>query len=63
MNRGKTLVFFSFQAREAVEIRTKVEKQIAKKQKDEKEERLRELALHARTDRAGIRLAGKLFIY
>jgi len=44
-------------------MRGKVEKQIAKKQKEEKEERLRELALHARTDRAGIRLAGKLFIY
>jgi hypothetical protein len=44
-------------------MRAKVEKQLAKKQKEEKEERLRELALHARTDRAGIRPAGKLFIY
>ncbi len=41
-------------------MRAKVEKQIAKKQK---EEQLRELALHARIDRAGIRPAGKLFIY
>lgn len=40
-------------------MRANVEKQIAKRQKDEKEERLRELALHARTDRAGIRPAGK----
>ncbi|CAF1391395.1 unnamed protein product [Rotaria sordida] len=38
-------------ARKAVDIRTKVEKQIAKKQK---EEQLHELALHARTDRTGI---------
>ena len=40
-------------------MRSKVEKQIAKKQKEEKEERLREMALHARTDRAGIRVAGR----
>ena len=40
-------------------MRSKVEKQIAKKQKEDKEERLREMALHARTDRAGIRAAGK----
>jgi SNW domain-containing protein 1 len=44
-------------------MRAKVEKQLAKKQKEEKEERLRDLALHARTDRAGIRPTGKLFIY
>ncbi|CAF3950296.1 unnamed protein product [Rotaria sp. Silwood1] len=49
-------------AREAVDMRAKVEKQIANKQKEEKEEQLRELALHARTDRTGICLAGKLFI-
>lgn len=42
-------------------MRAKVEKQMAKKQKDEKEERLRELAMHARTDRAGIRASGKSF--
>ncbi|CAF1471958.1 unnamed protein product [Adineta steineri] len=44
---------------EAVGLRAKVEKQIAKKQKDDKEERLRKLALRARTDPVGIRLAGK----
>jgi len=44
-------------------MRAKVEKQIAKKQKEDKEERLRELALHARTNRAGIHTTGKLFIY
>jgi SNW domain-containing protein 1 len=44
-------------------MRAKVEKQIAKKQKEDKEERLRELALHARTNRAGIHTTGKLLIY
>ncbi len=44
-------------------MRAKVEKQIAKKQKEDKEERLRELALHARTNRAGIHTTGKLFIH
>jgi len=44
-------------------MRGKVEKQIAKKQKEEKEERLRELALHARTNRAGIHTSGKLLFY
>ncbi|CAF1199599.1 unnamed protein product [Adineta steineri] len=46
-------------AHEAVEMRAKVEKQIAKKQKDDKEERLRKLAVRARIDHAGICLAGK----
>ena len=40
-------------------MRTKVERQMARKQKEEKEERLRGLALHARANRAGIRPAGK----
>ncbi len=44
-------------------MRNRVEKQIAKKQKEDKEERLRELALNARTNRAGIYSAGNLFIY
>ena len=44
-------------------MRAKVEKQIAKKQKEDKEERLRELALHARTNRSGIHTTGKLLIY
>jgi hypothetical protein len=43
-------------------VRAKVEKQIAKKQKEDKEERLRELALNARTNRAGIYTAGKFFL-
>ncbi|CAF4910772.1 unnamed protein product [Rotaria sp. Silwood1] len=56
---AESLYTVDLKAREAVDMRAKVEKQIAKKQKEEKEERLRELALHARTDRAGIRPADK----
>ena len=41
-------------------MRARVEKQIAKKQKEEKEENLREMAQRARADRAGIRAAGKI---
>ena len=40
-------------------MRARVEKQIAKKQKEDKEDKLREMAQHARADRAGIRTAGK----
>jgi hypothetical protein len=39
-------------------MRAKVEKKMAERQKEEKEERLREMALHARADRAGIRATG-----
>ncbi|CAF2768547.1 unnamed protein product [Rotaria sp. Silwood2] len=56
---AESLYTTDLKAREAVDMRAKVEKQIAKKQKEEKEERLRELALHARIDRAGVRLADK----
>ena len=45
------------QAREAVETRAKVEKQLASKKKEEKEEKLRMLAQKARDERAGIRTA------
>jgi hypothetical protein len=44
-------------------MRAKVEKQIAKKLKEEKEQKLSKLALHARTNRAGIYTAGKFFVY
>ena len=40
-------------------MRGRVEKQIAKKQKEEKEDRLRDLALQARANRAGIYTADK----
>lgn len=43
-----------------METRAKVEKQLAAKKKEEKEEKLRELAQRARDERAGIRtVAGK----
>lgn len=48
---------YVLQAREAVETRAKVEKQLAAKQKEEREEKLRELAQRARDERAGIRTA------
>jgi SNW domain-containing protein 1 len=56
---AEALYTADLKAREAVDMRAKVEKQIAKKQKEDKEERLRELALHARTNRAGIYTADK----
>lgn len=40
-----------------METRAKVEKQLAAKKKEEKEEKLRELAQRARDERAGIRNA------
>lgn len=44
-----------FQAREAVEMRAQMEKTLAKKEKERKEENLRMLAQKAREERAGIR--------
>lgn len=44
-------------------MRARVEKQIAKKQKEEKEENLREMAQRARADRAGIRAAGRIVCF
>lgn len=41
-----------------METRAKVEKQLAAKKKEEKEEKLRELAQRARDERAGIRTTG-----
>ena len=44
-------------AREAVEMRSQMEKKIAQKEKDKKEEHLRQLAQKAREERAGIKAA------
>ena len=44
-----------FQAREAVEMRAQIEKTIAHKEKEKKEENLRQLAQKVREERAGIR--------
>ena len=49
-------LFFG-QAREAVEMRAQLEKKMAQKRKEEKEENLRALAQKAREERAGIRRA------
>lgn len=47
---------YSFsQAREAVEMRAQIEKKMAQKEKEKKEENLRQLAQRAREARTGIR--------
>jgi len=45
-------------AREAVEMRAQLEKKLAQKEKEKKEEHLRQLAQKAREERAGIRATG-----
>ena len=45
------------QAREAVEMRAQLEKKLAQREKEKKEQRLVELAQKAREERAGIRAA------
>ena len=45
------------QAREAVEMRAQLEKKLAQKEKEKKEQKLVELAQKAREERAGIRTA------
>lgn len=52
--------FFSIQAREAVEMRAQLEKKLAQKEKEKKEEHLRALAQKAREERAGIRTGAPL---
>ena len=44
-----------FQAREAVEMRAQIEKKMAQKEKEKKEDNLRQLAQRAREARTGIR--------
>lgn len=56
---AEALYTADLKAREEVDMRARVEKQIASNQKKQKEDKLREMALHARTDRAGIK-PGKL---
>lgn len=52
------IYLLSFQAREAVETRAQVEKQLASKKKEDRESKLRLLAQQARDERAGIKTAG-----
>ncbi|XP_058799473.1 puff-specific protein Bx42 isoform X1 [Phymastichus coffea] len=47
-------------AREAVEMRAQVEKKLAQKEKEKKEDHLRQLAQKAREERAGLRTAAAL---
>jgi len=48
---------FVTKAREAVEMRAQIEKKLAQKEKEKREENLRQLAQKAREERAGIRRA------
>lgn len=50
-------------AREAVEMRAQLEKKLAQKEKEKKEENLRQLAQKAREERAGIRTQAALGKY
>ena len=53
--------FSDMKAREAVEMRAQLEKKLAQREKEKKEQKLVELAVKAREERAGIRAAaGKL---
>ena len=47
----------AMKAREAVEMRAQIEKKLAQKEKEKREENLRQLAQKAREERAGIRRA------
>ncbi len=49
------VVCLFLQAREAVEMRAQVEKKLAQKEKEKREDNLRQLAQKARDERAGIR--------
>jgi hypothetical protein len=48
-------MFWSLQAREAVEMRAQIEKKLRDKEREKKEDGLRQLARKAREDRVGIR--------
>merc|ERR1719187_2672479 len=52
---AESLYIADRKAREAVEMRAQVEKKMAQKEKEKKEEKLRELAQMARDRRAGIK--------
>lgn len=56
---GLISLLWCAQAREAVEMRAQVEKKMAQKEKEKKEEKLRELAKMARDRRAGIKAHGE----
>jgi len=55
---AESLYIADRKAREAVEMRAQLEKKMAQKEKEKKEEHLRAMAQKARDERAGIRLPG-----
>ncbi|XP_015365230.1 PREDICTED: SNW domain-containing protein 1-like [Diuraphis noxia] len=55
---AESLYIADRKAREAVEMRAQLEKKMAQKEKEKKEEHLRAMAQKAREERAGIRLPG-----
>ena len=58
------IFFILRQAREAVEMRAQLEKKLAQKEKEKKEQKLVELAQKAREERAGIRaVAGTVLVH
>lgn len=50
-------------AREAVEMRAQLEKKLAQKEKEKKEDHLRQLAQKAREERAGLKSSAALGLY
>jgi SNW domain-containing protein 1 len=58
-NLAETLYIAERKSREAVEMRSGLEKKLAQKEKEEKEDRMRRLALKARNDRQGITIMGQ----
>lgn len=50
-------------ARQAVEMRAQLEKKLAQKEKEKKEDHLRQLAQKAREERAGLKSAATLGLY
>jgi SNW domain-containing protein 1 len=56
---AESLYIADRKAREAVEMRSALEKKLAQKEKEEKEDRMRRLAQKARNERQGIRTVGE----
>ena len=55
-------IFCTFKAREAVETRAQTEQKMVQKEKEKKEENLRQLAMKAREERAGIHRANGIIV-
>lgn len=57
---AESLYIADRKAREAVEMRAQLEKKLAQKEKEKKEDHLRQLAQKAREERAGLKSAATL---